>query len=61
MCIRDRFKLDSIAAAAVPTKKVNVNARVASHGAPANRAIAAPAAKKISNGAAAGGDDWEEF
>ena len=55
------FKLDSIAAAAVPTKKVNVNARVASHGAPANRAIAAPAAKKISNGAAAGGDDWEEF
>lgn len=27
------FKLDSIAAAAVPTKKVNVNARVASHGA----------------------------
>jgi len=54
------FKLDRIAAVA-PSKKVNVSARVASHGAPANRAIAAPSTKKIANGAATGGDDWEEF
>ncbi|MFC7289643.1 methyl-accepting chemotaxis protein [Herminiimonas glaciei] len=54
------FKLDRIAAVA-PSKKVNVSARVASHGAPANRAIAAPSTKKIENGAATGGDDWEEF
>ncbi|ABR88975.1 methyl-accepting chemotaxis protein [Janthinobacterium sp. Marseille] len=55
------FKLDSITAAAAPSKKVNVGTRVASHGAPANRAIAVPVTKKISNGAATGGDDWEEF
>ncbi|MNR78017.1 Methyl-accepting chemotaxis protein I [compost metagenome] len=58
------FKLDNANLAPASIKKAGKVGKIASHGAPANRAIAAPAPKKIANGAAANGssgDDWEEF
>ncbi|MFC7289642.1 methyl-accepting chemotaxis protein [Herminiimonas glaciei] len=57
------FKLDGVAAATPVTKTANKIAVVASSPAPAKRAITAPAPvrQKVANGAATGGDDWEEF
>lgn len=55
------FKLDGSAVAVAPVRKTAKVQVVPSHGDAANRAISAPAPKKIANGASSGADDWEEF
>lgn len=55
------FKLDGSAVTVAPVRKTAKVQVVPSHGDAANRAISAPAPKKIANGASSGGDDWEEF
>ncbi|MBF8176242.1 methyl-accepting chemotaxis protein [Herminiimonas contaminans] len=55
------FKLDSSAVTVAPVRKTAKVQVVPSHGDAANRAISAPAPKKIANGASSGADDWEEF
>ncbi|WP_076593532.1 methyl-accepting chemotaxis protein [Herminiimonas arsenitoxidans] len=54
------FKLDGVEVSA-PIKRTAKISAVASHRAPAQRTIAAPVRQKVANGAATGGDDWEEF
>jgi methyl-accepting chemotaxis protein len=55
------FKLDGSAVTVAPVRKTAKVQVVPSHGDAANRAISAPAPKKIANGASSGADDWEEF
>lgn len=54
------FKLDGVEVSA-PIKRTAKISAVASHRSPAKRTIAAPVRQKVANGAATGGDDWEEF
>lgn len=55
------FKLDGATVTTTPSRKAAKVQVVPSHGVAANRAIAAPASKKIANGANSASDDWEEF
>jgi methyl-accepting chemotaxis protein len=55
------FKLDGATLTTSPSRKAAKVQVVPSHGVAANRAIAAPASKKIANGANSASDDWEEF
>ncbi|RQO38769.1 hypothetical protein DBR37_00325 [Herminiimonas sp. KBW02] len=55
------FKLDGATVALAPSRKTAKVQVVPSHGEAANRTIAPSTPKKISNGAAVGNDDWEEF